>query len=198
MKKPLPFHESNNMVAASACFSIHINASLLSKDCRNVVPLATLPFLDSLHKSHIQLISPWGPRIWAGRRGDVIHSLTLLALTKWNEFSSFGLEEDRSIAVVPSLNTVGAETGVSAVLNSISIELFMDLVEAHAINLVHIDDGDVLRVIGPVTSLAHIGSVSALQTTLEQCSISNFILRNQDWLSIDSPIVLTTRIARLV
>jgi len=150
------------MVAECASRRIHINTSLLSEDCRNVLPLATLPFLNSLHQCHIEIISPGCPRVWAGRSRDVIHSLTSLALTNWYEVYSFGLEVDRSIAVVPSLNTAGGETGISAVLNSISIKLFLDFFEAHAINLVHIDDCNVLRIIGSTTPLANFGSVTAL------------------------------------
>jgi len=37
-------------------------------------------------------------KVWAGKSRDVIHSLTLFALTNWNEVSSFGLEEEPEIS----------------------------------------------------------------------------------------------------
>jgi hypothetical protein len=186
----------DDVVAVGASSGIHINTSLPLEEHRNIIPLPALPFSDSQYQSSVKLIIPNCVSSWFCG-WNIVHSLPTLARTKGNKLSSLGAKEDRSISIITILTAVCAKSGVSAVQDSVRIELLAYVFKGHSILLEHIDDGNVLRIVGSITALADLCPVSTIKTTLEQCGVRDFILRNQNGYMIDSPIVLASRVARL-
>lgn len=167
---------------------LHVNSGLLLEKLRNTLPLRRIPFLDSKDKLGIQSIIPC--RL-AGK--NLLTSLApTTALREWNKILSFGIEEERCSAIVSAVATVRTEGWGSAGCNSVFVQLVLDLLETHAILLVHIDNGNVFGVVGAVATLADLVFLATLETTLEQCGICDELLRDENWLPIYSPIVLSS------
>jgi len=170
-----------------ASLRVHVNSGVLFKNLRNTLPPRALPLFDSNDELGIQILIPC--RL-AGK--NLLTSLApTTTLRERNEFSSFRSEEERSSAVVSAVATVSTERWGSAGCDSVGVQFAFDLLETHAVFLVHIDNGNVFGVIGAVASLANLVFLATLETTLEQCGICDELLRDQHWFCIHSPVVLS-------